>query len=556
MFFAIFALFCSITSASELVIHTQNNIYINKTSHIINGNLLNQWTVSPLWYTATNNGKLLDRGGLNSGENWSIKVRHLECGNNMVTVFAKNNDTIINTNVTLYLPNDPKFFINPRPQPAEIFWGKLYGDELMSLSDRASWSFVREHADSYFIHSAGWDIGGNSGDLLKTLSQIFDSGIYKFAAELGGTTESDDDWPNRHLSQWASWVDRIQDTGIILSVLGHNFEYNTPNFIQNFPDDNGDQIINRTTGLWKRVFSQYLKRFPHATVSHTSSPVWWPWGNFSGLGGRNLLGVESKNGFIDLNMKSYMDSLSSMTKEVGYPYYHFGSDVPYYSLDWGDMDEKATYQQKMLAYERYLHANNNKHMLLCMAPNSSLDSNSVEWDKAYSSGSLQEMILWQSLGGRPDIFNFESFYYIGPKSIIPETQQDTYTNTVKRAINYIKGIKNLSGELETLTLTKKEINDTNFMVTLSNTGDSFCMPTIAASQNNPDMHVNYKYYDNNITLGINNREGYVFTNLLQSGKSLSIDIYVEKLTESDSITLSAFWNPQDPTGTVRDFIYI
>ena len=52
----------------------------------------------------------------------------------------------------------------------------------------------------------------------------------------------------------------------------------------------------------------------------------------------------------------------------------------YYALNWGCEAEKVPCQQKILAYEHFLHSRNARHTLLCMGPNQE-QPNSDAWDR-------------------------------------------------------------------------------------------------------------------------------------------------------------------------------
>ena len=52
----------------------------------------------------------------------------------------------------------------------------------------------------------------------------------------------------------------------------------------------------------------------------------------------------------------------------------------YYALNWGDEGEKVACQQKILAYENFLHSRSARHALLCMGPNQE-PPDSDAWDR-------------------------------------------------------------------------------------------------------------------------------------------------------------------------------
>ena len=63
--------------------------------------------------------------------------------------------------------------------------------------------------------------------------------------------------------------------------------------------------------------------------------------------------------------------------------------------------------------------------------------------------------------------------------------------------------------------------------------------------------------DQDVTNAMLNGEGYCHTNLLQPGQSTTFTVVFSALPNAApgatrSVMIEAFWNPQDPTGVVRD----
>lgn len=523
---------------SQIVINNYNGI-INTLSIEINGTHDGS-IVMPLWFEIYNENNLIDYGAFSPTNPWRFMAKHLTLGDNYIYVYAVDSRGNTVKRTVIYTINSNNGRVNPRPRPAEVIWGKLYSDSLLTLSDQTTWPYVQKYQDGYFIHSTGFDFSTNSEIVLNNLYSILGSGLSRWFTELGGTTEPDNTWPETQISQWGGWVEKISQTGIVFSTLCHDWEQNIDGFGETYPDYNNDQIINLQVSLWSEVFEKYKILFPWSKVSQTSSPVWWQWGSYPGLGGRDDMQYDS----IDINMQPLMSGMSQSAKTAGYPIYHFGSDVPEYSLNWDSPTDKRIYQEKILAYENYLISQGDKHMLLCMGPNDN-PPNSWAWDTEYSSQSLQELYLYQSIGGRADIYNFESFYTQGPFNIVPEDTNNTYTNTVKTALKYIKGIKDVSGTLETLSLSYETDS-----LTLTNTGQSLCMPSILAINNNGII-----WYDNDIDIThmITAPEGYVIKEMLQPGGSYTLQY---KTSVIYNVNIQAFWNVQDPTGIIRDSILI
>lgn len=523
---------------SQSIIINGDNQIINTLSLEVNGTHDGSITL-PLWFEIYNGQNLQDYGAFEAKNPWRFEARHLNIGDNFVNVYGIDGTGNTVNSTVIYTININNY-VNPRPRPAEIIWGKLYSDALLTLSNQNSWQYVQKYQDGYFIHSTGFDLGGNPEIVLNNLYNILGSGLNRWIVELGGTTQPNSTWPNQQIAQWGGWTNRISSLGIVFSILCHDWEQNIEAFVQEFPYYDNTEIINLQISLWNNVFQQYKNLFPWSKISQTSSPVWWQWSNFTGLGYRN----DMQFGNIDIDMQPLMNGMSQSMKSAGYPIYHFGSDVPEYSLNWDIQQEKIMYQEKILAYEQNLISQNNKHMLLCMGPNN-YPSNSIEWDTEYSSQSLQELYLYQSIGGRADVYNFESFYDQGPLNIVPEDVNNTYTNTVKSALQYIKGIKDVSGNLETLSLT----NIDNSII-LTNTGLTICMPSIIAINNNGLI---WTFNNTDITHQITHPDGYVVTNMLRPGDQFTLQFIN---SNHYRVVIQAFWNPQDPSGIIRDTIII
>ena len=57
----------------------------------------------------------------------------------------------------------------------------------------------------------------------------------------------------------------------------------------------------------------------------------------------------------------------------------------YYALNWGIEEEKIPCQQKILAYEHFLHSRGARHCFVCMGPNQE-QPNSDAWDRKVNFG--------------------------------------------------------------------------------------------------------------------------------------------------------------------------
>ena len=167
------------------------------------------------------------------------------------------------------------------------------------------------------------------------------------------------------------------------------------------------------------------------------------------------------------------------------------------------------------------------------------------------------MWLHQQEGGRANYYRFES-WYPDPYAVLPETQAGTYTHLALSAIKYMKGIKDTNGTLEQLNLGLAALGATN-VISITNNGDVACLPAITVTEAGTSYLV-ARYFNSagaDITAQIQSAEGYCHTNMLQPGQSTTITQFVGAVAgattnSARSFSFEVFWNPQDPTGIVRD----
>ncbi len=178
-------------------------------------------------------------------------------------------------------------------------------------------------------------------------------------------------------------------------------------------------------------------------------------------------------------------------------------------------------------------------------------------DLNYESHSLAMMQLHQEEGGRAARYLFESWYE-GPYVFLPETQQGTYTHLALSAIKYIKGIADTNGTLEQLLLTSSASGATTNFIALKNLGDVSCLPALNAFESGA-TNISVRYFDSNnieITSDILSPDGWSPTNLLAVGATLLIKSIATLLAQigktNRQVSIEAYWNPQDPTGIIRD----
>lgn len=576
------------TSVSHLVrlVPTQQfplvqfaNVNFSVTTLTTNlGGVLRGVPLGPIWYEVRDQtNRLWDFGAAPANSPWSITVRHLRAGTNTVTMFAQNGAGVIQSNsVQLTLTLGPNTGVRPRPIPAEIWWGGI--SDNTGLTNYSQWPFVQKFQDGYFFHSAYW--GGSTAWLQQSLAQNLLPFNAKYWPELGGfITNPSTNSAASQLSTWGNWAANCEANGIIWSEFTHDYHMeNMQQLCQVNPtwptnDDiawwTGDLSIADgtypyTNGTWSDIFKGYYARFPHVKVGQTSQPEWWPWGNFpAGVANSSLAftitNSSGQNINFSLNASNIFASFVNMASAIGYPYFSLQSDAPWDYFGGGGVGtaaSEATMRQMIRAYEIYFQSRGGRHSLICNVSNAGTNNQGsvTAANNYYEASSLSSMYRHQQEGGRANRYLYESWYWGIPYAVVPETQPGSYTHLALSAIKYLKGIMDTNGTLENLTLTLLSTNGGTNTITLTNRGDVMCLPAIAAFETGSGAGT-VTYYDalgSNITSAILSPEGWVYTNQLPAGQSTAIRVVPSVLPLNRAVTLEAFWNPQDPTGVVRD----
>lgn len=540
------------------------------------GGILRGTPAEPIWYEVRDQtNKLWDFGARAAASAWSITVRHLREGTNTVTIFARDGGGNIQSNsvrLTLNLGKAPP--VRPRPIPAEIWWGGI--SDNTGLTNYSQWPFVQQHQDGYFFHSAYWS--NSLGWLEQSLAQNLQPFNTKFCPELGGNIPSPG--TNSGHTQGSAACGKLavyQANGLIMSELTHDYHMvNMQPVCQVNPTwPTNDQIAfwtgdlsvastnyPYTTGIWRAAFNDYYAQFPHVKVGHTSQPEYWPWDNNpveSPLPNQLSFTVTNELGqniAFSFNAHDIVGSFINMATAIGQPYFSLQSDAPwdyFGGLRVGTAATEARMRLKIRVYEQYLQSRACRHTLICNVSNAAQQPGGNDaQDSYYEQSSLNNLYLHQQEGGRANRYLFESWYWGIPHAVVPETKAGSYTHLAASAIKYLKGIRDTNGALETLSLTLTRSGVTN-IIQLTNGGDVTCLPAVIAMEGAGGGN-NITYYnasDQNITAAIRSPEGYVHTNNLAPGQTTQITIVATNKLDR-AITLEVFWNPQDPTGIVRD----
>jgi autotransporter-associated beta strand protein len=529
-----------------------------------------------IWYEVRDQArKLWDFGATRAVTPWNITVRHLREGTNTVTVFAKDGSGVIQSNsVQLTLTLGPNPGVRPRPIPSEVWWGGL--SDNYQMTNYAQWPFVQKYEDGYFMHSSGW--GGDTAGLQRSLATNLFAFNTKYWTELGGgqstiTTNTG----HSQASTWGNSAATREGNGIIYSEFTHDYHMeDMKDVCQANPTwPTNDQIAFWTgdltvaggaypydTGIWRDAFIDYYARFPHVKVGHTSQPEYWPWDSYPAeVVNQISFTVTNPVTAFSFNAHDIVGSFVNMAGEIGHPYFSFQSDAPWNWFGaYSNPSAAAVMREKIRVYEDYLQARDCRHTLICNVGNASA-ANQGSTNAAnlyYESCSLSNMFLHQQEGGRANRYLFEGWYFGIPYAVTPETQAGSYTHLALAAIKYIKGIADTNGTLEQLKLGILATGMTN-RISLTNNGDVACLPAITASESGSE-YLTARYFNaagQDVTAAMLNGEGYCHTNMLQPGQSTTLTVVVNgligaALDSTRSITFEAYWNPQDPTGVIRD----
>lgn len=326
----------------------------------------------------------------------------------------------------------------------------------------------------------------------------------------------------------------------------------------------------------------------------TNGPVVATWNNY-----RPLLRHFSGNDFI----RTLHESFPSAYAEN---FTGFNTDSPYRGYQaWGGSEANADairHRRKIVRYEQWLQQNGRQHYFIANStggswPDASTAAGRDAWDLQFKRDSLRSFQLHQLEGGRPDRVIFES-WYDGPFSLVPESKDGSYANTVRDALYYLKGAGqslDLQAKIGAATNTNAWVSagtvQTNplaamaapavvqtapamgvpvvFTVRLTNTGTVPALPVLHAHEGGgagwtSSYVLTSGSFISNITAGITAASGQTVTDsapltgteLIEANKSVDVTVTVtpSSAVSKRRILLRAFWNPQDPSLAVRDAI--
>ncbi|MEI7728453.1 MAG: carbohydrate-binding protein [Verrucomicrobiota bacterium] len=559
--------------------------------------ILHGITTNAIWYEvrdATN--RLWDYGAHPPSAPWDCTMRHLREGTNTVTVFARpTTGGIASNSVQLILTLSSNTLVRPRPVPAEIWWGgschyNLYDtnsniigthSNMEQLTNTVGWDYVKRWHDGFMLHGYVWVNGVAKMTNRSTVGPAISAQLTplntRFILEDAWRPQTNNmNYGHSSATGQSGNAALLEGLGFTLSDVTQDYNPQYQDFSQWHPEwptnnlrvagtGNTNEIsagYPYTSGQWRDYVTDYQPLRPHVKVGWTWSPVWFSWSNGVSLGTDPGIFNFTNNGTnysFKWNFYDFMKDAWLVGTSLGSPF-AFVSDCPYeYFAEYPgnpggwSLAQLAANRKKIRDYEAWLWSRGSRHTQICNSYDGG-SSNNDTWDLNYKNQSLTVMRTHQQEGGRATRYLFES-WYAGPYAVLPETKSGSYANLAMDAIKYIKGIRDTNGTPEDLSFT---LLNTGAVVTvqLRNDGDIQCLPVIQAFESGAGGTA-VKYYDSagrDITSAILSAEGFAVTNFLATGAVTTISVAVQGTPAalSKTVTLEAFWNPQDPTGLVRD----
>ncbi len=556
--------------------------------------ILHGTTSKAMWFEvrdATN--RLWDYGAHAASSPWSFNLRHLREGTNRVTVFAQPSTGGIASNSTdLVLTLDTNTPVRPRPVPAEIWWGGSCHDNLYNtngdivgtfsriaqLTNTTGWDYVKRWQDGFMLHGYVWVNGvakmTNRAAVGPAIAAQLNPLRTRFILEDAWRARTNDmNYGNSSASGQSGNAGTLEGLGFTLSDVTQDYNPMYRDFSEWHPEWPTNDLrvagtgnLNQRTagypfasGQWRDFVAGYKPLRPHVKVGWTWSPVWFSWLNGPSLGGDHGDFSFTRNGTNYTFAWDFFDFMSDglvVGSELGSPF-AFMSDCPWdyfgeYPGNPGGWTQAHQFnnRKKIRDYEAWLWARGANHTMICNSSDNGSAANTNAYDFTYKTNSLRTLFLHQLEGGRARRYMFESWYQ-GPFTMLPETTDGTYASLARDAIRFLKGIANTNGAPEPIRLFTTN-NGALVTVTMRNDGTYRCLPVLQAFINGGGTLFLTNAVGSNITAAALSAEGYVHTNFLAPGQSTTFTLSVTGAPLASTLTLEAFWNPQDPTGVIRD----
>lgn len=484
------------------------------------------------------------------------------------------------------------------PRPAKIYWGTYRNMEQLTHNPE-EWDFTAKHTDGMLFHFAYWGNDNNSYPVAKELGKILKRYPHlTIRSELGfpgPRVKMDTTMAKRMAVHHLEQIKLLESNGIRTQEMSIDYMlYAYKNAALDHPDWSTDDIISLITGdrasypgtkanatYWSDYIQAMLYVYPEMKFNFCFPTVYLSWDGEKAFNGHELLFspltdwegnvfyYEGREIHHDFSGNKIVNGLINAVQDTTAPENLLGyvADSPYdFSIMGGDKNtpEAIAYRKRLRSMENFMHQRDLKFTLIVNTGRVKQDD-PIEWDKQYCEDSMNQLKLYQADGGRADNYTFES-WYSGPNRLVPETEEHTFTHMMSNVIQYLKGPgqsldlsvsvggnddfigKGLTAQTpeSTQTLHLNGLDKQNVDICLTNCGDVACLPCIYIQTEKCTTIINEKDIS----------EWYTLSNLVEPGQSVVIPMEILPTENKAEVYVSAFWNPQDATQTIRDVIKI
>jgi hypothetical protein len=481
--------------------------------------------------------------------------------------------------------------------PAELFFGTIsFNDQLADNPN--GWSFAREHIDGMIIHPNHThpatkeysyyrnNLGIRMSNLLTGKKVIAELGMYLNDSAKISPLLKDPNFSNTQATKAADHIRKIKnDFGITTSEWNWVAWCNNPRTLyQLFPQvnsiDDAMAVLTKKpasfnkSGLWQEyhynVIKEFRRQLPGHTVWFNMPPVYYDM-QYNGV---TYPAVRDYGQFApDIHLsgadyyKAYSDAGFAAQGTHGY-----SADYPF--RFWLE-DETGT--EKIVSVCKYHHDIGAKYSQIMIG-------DGYETDAEWYDRSMSALRRFQLYGGRADRYLFQSWKINGPPyTLVPETgNEKTFMMLIKDALIYLKGCDSNSKldlyitddatglsygrgvymskpsgvQQHNLQLRKGETK--RFTISFINRHPLITiLPVLKAIETNNNGY-SIRYLNNTTTINdtIISKQGWPYRPFIPRTSIRSITVEIKNVSAvSGSIGrcgIYALWNPQDPTGQIRD----
>jgi hypothetical protein len=485
--------------------------------------------------------------------------------------------------------------------PGAIYFGTISFNSQLAINPEG-WSFVRQHVDGMIMHPnhthpADKDysyykdsLGIKMAPLLKNMNVAVELGMYLNDSAKLAPVISDPSFSATKANAAVAFIKKIENNfGIKTSEWNWVAWCSNPKMAYTlFPQvgsiDDAWAVLTKKpagfnkTGFWQEyyynVIKEVRKQLPSHYVWFNMPPVYYDivyngvtypasndYGNFGN--GVHLGGAQY--------YKAYNDAAVAAQNFHGY-----SADYPF--RFWLN-DQKGV--EKIVAVCKYHHDLGAKFSQIMIGDGD-------ETDSLWYMRSMDAFRRYQLYGGRADRYLFQSWKVNGPPfTLVPESGGGkTYMKLIKDALVYLKGCdeKSQIDLYATDSVQGKEFGRNVYMkepsgvqqihyilkkgekrkVTLSFVNrhpEVTIFPVLKAVHANTNgFTIKYDHKSTLITDSILSSQGWPYTLFLPRTSIRYITAEIENVSASGvgvgKLDLYAIWNPQDPTGEIRDALSV